>query len=185
MNELPSAPFSIAICDDSFDAIFHAHYRLLFAYALGIVHRREMARDIVQEVFLKLWRNRERIEINTSLKAYLIRMTRNQCLDTLRDGKYADKENINLEDILCRIEIMGIDETDPVFDRLYSEELQVRFREAVEALPEQCRKIFCLNRQKGLSYLEIAETLGISHSTVKNQMVIAMRKLHEALKPFF
>ena len=185
MNETPGVPFSIAICDDSFDAIFHSHYRLLYAYALGIVHREEIARDIVQEVFLKLWRNRQRIEINTSLKAYLIRMTRNQCIDTLRDGKYANKENINIDDILCRIEIMGLDETDPVFDRLYSDELQSRFQEAVEKLPEQCKKIFLLNRQQGLSYLEIAKLLDISHSTVKNQMVIAMRKLHEALKPFF
>lgn len=184
MNKTSAPPFSIAICDDSFDAIFHAHYRLLYAYALGIVHHKEMAQDIVQDVFLKLWKNRQRIEINTSLKAYLIRMTRNQCLDTLREEKYAGL-NINIEDTLCRIEIMGLDEADPVFDRLHSEELQIRFREAVELLPEQCRKIFLLNRQNGLSYLEIAAALGISHSTVKNQMVIAMRKLHDALKPFF
>lgn len=184
MNEPPVAPFSIAICDDSFDAIFQAHYRLLYAYALGIVHHRELARDIVQEVFLKLWRNRQRIEIKTSLKAYLIRMTRNQCVDTLRERKYADR-NIDIENIFCRIELMGFEDADPVFDRLYSDELQSRFMEAVESLPEQCRKIFLLNRQDGLSYLEIAAALGISHSTVKNQMVIAMRKLYEALKPFF
>lgn len=178
-----AVPFSIAIRDESFDAIFHAHYRLLYAYALGIVRDRELARDIVQEVFLKLWRNRQRIEINTSLKAYLIRMTRNQCVDTLRDGRYADK-NIHIEEVLCRVELMGLDDTDPVFDRIFSDELQFRFREAVETLPAQCKKIFLLNRQEGLSYLEIAAVLGVSHSTVKNQMVIAMRKLHEALKPF-
>ncbi len=185
MNEPADAPFSIAICDDSFDAIFQSHYKLLYAYALGIVRHRELAQDIVQEVFLKLWKNRRRIAIATSLKAYLLRMTRNCCLDTLREGQYADQKLLDIEELRSRIELMELDAADPVFDRLYSNELQSRFREAVDALPEQCRKIFLLNRREGLSYLEIAAQLDIAHSTVKNQMVIAMRKLHEALKPFF
>lgn len=171
----------ISICEESFDVMFTTYHQMLYAYALTIVRDDEVARDVVQEMFLKIWKNRDRISITSSLKAFLVKATHNQCIDTIRSGKYASK-HILTEQVLVRAELMAISSDEGVLDKIYSDQLQDRLRAVVETLPAQCKRIFMLNREEGMSYLEIAETLGISHSTVKNQMMIAMRKLYERLK---
>lgn len=183
MNPKNFQHFYISICDESFDAMFKTFHQMLYAYAVSIVRDNETAKDIIQEVFLKLWVRRERILITSNLRSFLIRTTHNQCIDNVRAGKYTSR-GITFEDVARRVEIMELDADDVVLDKIYSEQLQHRLSSAVDALPPRCREIFRMNREEGHSYTQIAVLLGVSHSTVKNQMMIAMRKLHEALKEF-
>lgn len=173
--------FYISISDESFEVMFTTYYQMLYSYAVTIIRDSEAAKDIVQEVFLKIWHNREKIVINASLRGFLLRATHNQCIDSVRAGKYLAR-GITAEDVARRTEILGLESEEGIFDKIYSDQLQDRLTEVVDTLPTRCRQIFLLNREEGLSYLQIASVLGLSHSTVKNQMMIAMRKLHEALR---
>ena len=169
----------------SFGYLIQLYFNSITLYARSIVLDAELAREIVQDVFLKIWNNRDTLEIKSSLKSYIYQMTHNLCIDHLRNK--ANKRNPNIvsyDDLAMRLEIFELEDPDSFFDTLFSEQMEDAIHHAIEDLPEQCREVFVLSRYEMLSYPEISKKLNISLSTTKTQMVRAMHKLKDALKEF-
>jgi RNA polymerase sigma-70 factor (ECF subfamily) len=162
--------------EDAFDAIFRAHYAPLVGLAESLVRERAIAEEVVQEVMLELWRRRESLTVEESLRAYLFRATRNRALNHLRHERVERKGEPYAR---------GHSSTPAVGHlRLVEDEIDAALREAVQSLPERCRQVFELSRGHGLRYAEIAATLGISVKTVEAQMGKALRILRDRLAPW-
>jgi RNA polymerase sigma-70 factor, ECF subfamily len=157
----------------AFDAIFRAHYAALVGLAEGMLRSRAAGEDVVQEVMLELWRRRETVMIQESLRAYLVRSTRNRALNQIRHAKVQRKA----EPELARDEAV----VPTGASLLVAGELRKAITAAVAELPPACREVFMLSRTQGLRYAEIAETLGISVKTVESQMGKALRHMRNRL----
>ena len=156
------------------EALFRHYFEMVHRSVLRIISNRSTAEDVSQEVFMDLWRKRDRLNITSSLPAYLRRAARNRALNHIRDQKlkFDDSDEGHLELPSGAVSVT---------QRLAAEELQRRIDAAIEALPERCRIIFALSRFEEMTYREIAEELNISVKTVENQISKALRLLREAL----
>lgn len=158
---------------DAFDSIFRAHYAQLVAFAQNLLRDRAAAEDAAQEVMLELWRRRGELAIHESLRAYLLRATRNRALNQVRHAnvrRRAEPELMSDDSIAATGASM-----------LVASELRTAIVAAVAELPPACREVFELSRGQGLRYSEIASTLGISVKTVESQMGKALRHLRTRL----
>jgi len=157
----------------AFDAIFREHYAPLVRCAEAMLHRRDVAEEIVQDVLLALWQRRGSLVVEDSLRAYLFRATRNRALNHLRHVAIERK---------AEPELSAVEPPDAVApSAMIGDEMNAAVRSAIGALPPRCREVFELSRVGGLRYAEIAVTLGISVKTVEAQMGKALRVLREEL----
>jgi len=161
----------------AFEELFKKYYTPLCRFAISFTKDEMAAEEIVQEVFVTIWEQRDKLAIHTSIKSYLYMATRNRALNYLKSQNIqsAYKEEISA----CSTE--GENSTDNLMNH---EELQTLITKAINSLPEKCRAIFNLSRNDELSYKEIAEYLDISIKTVENQMGIALKKLRVQLRPY-
>ena len=157
----------------SFKKLFDTYSKHLLNFALQYLNNPQAAEDVVQEVFVNIWINRHKLNPTLSIKSYLFTSVRNQALKHIRDSniKLEKHEYIKNENATVK---------SPE-EHLQENELTELFYKAIEELPYQCRQIFSLNRFENLSYIEIAETLGISINTVKTQMGRAFKALRKKL----
>jgi len=158
----------------AFEALFHAYYGNLCRFASGIISDNEMAEEIVQNLFVKLWEKRTQIEVETSVKNYLYRAVKNQCINFIKHNniKIDHLQNIQTEKA---VQI----QPDEIFLEL---ELAKKIEQSIQSLPVKRREIFILSREEGLKYTEIAQKLNISLKTVEAQMGLAIKTLREKLK---
>jgi RNA polymerase sigma-70 factor (ECF subfamily) len=161
---------------EAFDAIFRAHYAHLVGVAEGMLGDRAAAEEIAQEVMLELWRRRESITLEVSLRAYLFRATRNRALNYIRHERVARRSQPHLVPERAAAPIADAE--------LVQQEIDTALREAMAELPARCREVFELSRVHGLRYAEIARALDISVKTVEAQMGKALRVLRERLAPW-
>ena len=157
----------------AFDAIFRAHYASLVSLAQGMLRDQSAAEDVAQEVMLELWRRRAEVFIQESLRAYLIRSTRNRALNQIRHANVQRRA----EPLIAREEAVQPHGAST----LVASELRAAITAAIAELPPACREVFELSRGQGLRYAEIASTLGISIKTVESQMGKALRHLRGRL----
>lgn len=142
-----------------------------------MVKSKEVAEEIVSDVFIKLWQMRNDLGKVAALKVYLYTITRNFSLNYItRQHKH------QWESLDGLAEDAFVTNITPE-DQLISADMHNRIQEAIRQLPPQCRVIFQLVRQDGLKYKEVAEVLQLSVLTVRNQTAIATRKIAEALPP--
>ncbi|MEA3444853.1 MAG: RNA polymerase sigma-70 factor [Bacteroidota bacterium] len=153
--------------------VFREYYPGLINFSLSIIGDHDSSKEVVQLVFVNLWDNREKIDMNKSLKSYLFTSVRNRCLNFLRDKK---KYNSYILDIEIAGNEVFIDDEDDMSD------LKKKIEDALQKLPEKCREIFILSKINGLKYREIADDLNISIKTVENQISKALRILRNELK---
>ena len=158
----------------AFEQLFREHYAGLVRFGEGLLRSRELAEDTVQEVLLNLWRQRETVRIDDSVKAYLYRAVRNRSLNQIRNERVRREAAPQIVR-----ESRGSAEAGDA--AVLSTELEEAIRGAIAELPPRCREVFELSRVRGLKYQEIAETLGISIKTVETQMGRALRSLRERL----
>ena len=130
----------------------------------------------MQEVFVSVWNQRERLNPSKMIKSYLFTAVKNEALNELR---HRDVQTRSQERILDTIAKDLTPEQE-----LTSAEINKEIYYAINELPEKCREIFKMNRFDDLKYAEIAEILNISIKTVETQMGRALKKLRERLKPF-
>ncbi len=156
--------------------LFTRYYYSLCTYAMRVVAGREVAEEVVADVFVKLWKNREHIEVHTSFEAYIYRAVRNQSLDYLKLKLHRVYERETLESIQWNPAYA--DHYSPM-DELVFNEFYDRVENHISNLPRQCQIIFRLSREEGLRYREIAEQLKISIKTVETQMGRALKVLRE------
>jgi RNA polymerase sigma-70 factor (ECF subfamily) len=142
----------------TFEALFRAYHARLCGFAHSYVHNAAEAEELVQDVFLNLWRTRETLEVHTSVRAYLFRAVRNRVLN--RNAR-AKLEQRWLEEIDASHEHIADDAPTPDL-QLEESEAGERLRAAIAALPPGCQTVLRLRWEGQLSYAEIAETLVIS-----------------------
>ena len=144
-------------------------------YALHYLQDVELSEDIVQESYAALW---EKLQEGTHVlnrKSYLYMMVRNRCLDHLR------KKGIPTES-LKPYDTYGIIDDDDAQERSQTE---ARLWTAIDSLPEKCREVFIMSKRDGLKYEEIADELGLSVNTVRNQISKALKLIKEGAVNFF
>jgi len=160
----------------AFDALFRAYYTPLCYYAASLQNGdRTLAEDLVQQAFVKLWEQRESLQINWSVKAYLYRSVHNAALNQIRAEKVRDRYKQYNADYL-EMNHQQASEPEP--------QLKERLQKALSALPAQCRQVFELSRFEELKYREIAEQLDISIKTVESQMGKALKILRTQLADY-
>ena len=162
--------------EQAIDQIFRQYYTYLCREIYRIKPDARLAEDIAQEVFYELWKKRKRLNIQSSLRAYLKRAAVNKTLNHIRDSK------IQLEEVE-KAPPQKSKETGAI-EQLQEEELRQLIAEAIEALPERCRIVFSLSRYENMSYQQIADELNVSVKTVENQISRALRQLREAIEPY-
>jgi len=166
---------ALAVADIAgFENLFKMHYSRLCAYANLFLNDPDASEDIVQDVFFKLWKNRDELSIDTTIQSYLFRAVRNGCMNLIDHITVRETYKVVNQEEIRRAE------QEPVNETIVSE-LERRIRETIELLPEERRKVFLLSRFEGLKYREIADQLNISVKTVENQMYQALRFLRERL----
>ncbi|MEP6950313.1 MAG: RNA polymerase sigma-70 factor [Ginsengibacter sp.] len=159
--------------------LYDAYGNRLFHFAFAIVHSRETAEEIIEDVFIKVWEKRSRIAVMENLIYYLFTITKNISCNYLR--KYNRKKNISLEELSLPYYYINSSPEDLFVTR---ETLQ-RINHAINELPPKCRIIFKLVKEDGLKYKEVAALLNLSAKTIENQMGIALKKLHASIDMIF
>ena len=161
--------------EQEFEQLFKEHFKSLYAYAFTILKNEAIAEETVQNFFYKIWEKKVPDNIQISLKAYLYKAVYHESLNYLKHQK-----------IKARYQMHVMHQSKNHIDhaasrRILAKELEERLRDAMNALPQQCRTIFQLSRFDGLKYQEIADQLGISVKTVENQMGKALKQLRVKL----
>ncbi len=162
-----------------FNAAFHAYYAPLCAFASRMLQAREVAEDVVQEVFLAVWRHPQGMTPAHLTRGYLYGAVRNTVLWRLRDARVAERFVGDVDSALYEP-----DRDHTVADDAERRDLVHAARRAIARLPERCALVFALSREHGLTYPEIAEALGISVKTVETQIGRAIRSLRLALAAY-
>jgi len=158
----------------AFTALFHAYKHRLYGYMLRLCGNPEMAEDVVQDVFMKLWKNRPALANIDHFSAYLFRTAQHHAINAFRRMAL---ETLLLEDgslqphtvLASAEEALALKETQQLLNRVVSQ------------LPPQQKLVFTLSREQGLKHEEIAQRLRISLSTVNKHMIQALRAIREQL----
>ncbi|MBX3240885.1 MAG: RNA polymerase sigma-70 factor [Chitinophagaceae bacterium] len=154
----------------AFAEIYHRYWERLALRVLKVVHSREDARDIVQEVFVSIWKRRAEIELRGPLIVYLLKSVRNIAI------RYIEK-NITRNNYLQTLSASIAEEVpDPILHCEYRE-LQRKLDQAVASLPPKMQEVYLLSRNEKMSYKEIADRLGIAENTVRKQLSNALKSL--------
>lgn len=159
----------------AFEALFRAYAEPLCAFTEQYTQSPEIAEELVQDLFFKIWKNRDHWSPTVSVKSYLYTAARNLALDYLKHERVV--ETWKEETFQERPVLEAPDE------RLHHDQLRKAVQEAVENLPDRSRQVFKLSRRHGLTYQEISQVLDISVNTVETYMRRAFRSLREQLAP--
>ncbi|HLP74071.1 MAG TPA: RNA polymerase sigma-70 factor [Bacteroidales bacterium] len=157
-----------------FESLFRSSYVSLVRYAKVLIKDHDTAEEIVQDLFVKLWQERSKMSIESSLNGYLFRSVHNRCLHFVEHMKVVERY---AEEMSKREQSFP---ENPAEILQYSE-LQDRVARILEKLPERCGKIFYMNRFEGLKYSEIAEKLSVSVKTVEANMGRALKEFRKEL----
>jgi RNA polymerase sigma-70 factor (family 1) len=158
-----------------FASIFKTHEYRLYTLALKLTKSDLFAKDIIQEVFLKLWEHRASLGAIDNIEAWLYRLTENKVIDFLRkaaaDGRLKETLWNKMPDNRQAEPEIEVKEYDHIIQK------------AIDQLPPQRKLIYYLNREEGLNYQQIANELHISRHTVKNQLSNALQSIRRKIFP--
>ncbi len=160
------------------ETVFRTYGPGLVVYATRCLGSPDAADDLVQDLFLALWQGRERLDVRESLAVYLYRAARNRVLNVHRHERLIQRTS----GVLIR-ELAAEAGDDPTAHTdLVEGEIAAALGRVMAALPPRSREVFLLNRERGLSYSEIAGALGLSIKTVESHMARALRGLRTHLR---
>lgn len=148
--------------------LYNKFWQLLFMSSYNVIKDKELCEDIIQDIFMNIWHNREKLEIHISLKGYMYACARYQVFNHLKKNK--DKIHVELFDDLEKRFQYTTPETEMMHDELIQ---QINL--IITTLPEKCRLVYKLSREEQLSHKEIAERLDISTKTVENHITKALQ----------
>ncbi|CAN5540168.1 sigma-70 family RNA polymerase sigma factor [soil metagenome] len=161
----------------AFAAIYNRHKEAVYAFCVKMLQDRVMAQDVLQDVFLKAFQRREQLCEVESLKAWLLRVARNRCLNLLRDNRRTSR--------LTETDgaIMASSRPTPLAEMERSEQVAL-LNECLLALSPPYREVIVLREYQNLAYEDIAEVTDTTVSSVKSRLFKARRKLAELLAPY-
>lgn len=152
----------------AFDVIYKKYSRRLYGFVFRYVKQEADAEEIVQEVFLKIWKSRDNINIYSSFESFLFTIAHNATVNLLKKRATEQKYIEHIKSL------QYVDETYELTDEIHYKELKHKFQNLLNELSPRQKEIFQLSREEGLSHKEIAEKLGISANTVKNHLVTTL-----------
>ena len=161
----------------AYELVFRRYYISLCGFATRFVQQPEIAEEIVQHTFLKLWEKRQELHISVSLKSYLFRAVYNRCHNHLAHLKV---KNTYLQ-FAQNTAAQHRNSPDSIINNLTYKELDEKITGAIERLPEHCRIIFKMSRFDGMKYSEIAAALHLSVKTVETQISRALYRMRKEL----
>lgn len=159
----------------AFAQLFTGIQPYLKTFAVAIIRDRELAEEIVSDVFIRVWQNRKTLSAVENLRLYLYIATRNTAFNYA--SRHFRRETVSLDEIDINLQA-GY--ANPEQQMITSEAIR-KIESAIQQLPARCKLIFKLVREDGLRYKDIASLLDISVKTIDNQMAIAMKKIREAI----
>ncbi|TZF85918.1 RNA polymerase sigma-70 factor (plasmid) [Pedobacter sp. BS3] len=158
-----------------FETLYKTYYTGLYTLSYRYVGQHEIAEEMVNDVFISIWHKADHIQIESSMKNYLIRSVINTSLNYIKKEKGSTKKQ----------EKYGLDnsETEELTDSRYEEQenLLLRLEKALELLPPQCKKVMMMSRFEKMKQQEIADSLNISIKTVKNHLTYGFARLRQVL----
>lgn len=170
--------------EEAYRWLFRHHYSALCQYVGMLLHDNALAESIVDDVIFHVWEIRDRIEITTSLRSYLMRSVRNRCYDHVQSLRARTEQNVSALGAADSLRMDNYTDATQPQGILIEKELEEAVARAVEALPEQCRRVFVASRMEGKRYEEIARETGLSVNTVKYHVKNALRLLRRDLAQY-
>jgi len=163
----------------AFDRVYELYSHKLFLFVFRILKNDDEAEDIVQEVFVKIWESRDKLTDYKLLNSYIFTIAYNNSIDLIR-------KRINNSKYLERLKKSSvIHETPSIIGEVEFNELSSRVEKLIANLPVRQKEVYLLHREKGLTYPEIAEQLGITKNTVENHMAKALIYLRQNIDKSF
>ncbi len=166
---------------DAFQEFYELYFKRLLNYAAMFLNQSDVAEDIVQEAFFKLWTNRQAIDCNQSLVGLLYRSVRNQCINHLKQQKVHDKfvefaTHFEAIDKVYKLDFdLPLNSGDDFY--VYSE-----IKKAIDSLPEKRQEVYKLSKYEGQSHNEIAQQLNITPKGVERHITLANKSLRSKLR---
>jgi len=178
--ELPDEQMALLLTkrdEAAFEQVFKTHYKNLHAYACAMLKNEDEAEEVVQQVFFKLWERSHNLSFSGSVAAYLYRAVHNEGLNWLKHQKIKATHQLHIAYSMKN-------KSETIAGKMQQKELENKYRQALNELPEQCRTVFQLSRFEDMKYREIADKLEISVKTVENHMGKALKLLRAKLIEF-
>jgi RNA polymerase sigma-70 factor (family 1) len=178
MNENPTDSYLIGLWrtgnEKAYRALFDRYFYKLCNYTAKLIPDKNVSEEIVMDVMFAVWQKRDLLNTDLSLSAYLYKSVKNRLIDHLRkqNGQTVSLDHTPVEPPSSFI-------TD---SRLLHKELECLYRNSLNRLPPQKKRIFTMSREEGCSYKEIADKLQLSKNTVENHMVAALRLLKDQMR---
>lgn len=151
--------------EHAWELVYKKYWQQLYCSALAVLKDEQICEDIIQDIFMKLWTERDRLKIEISIPAYLKTCVRHEVYRKLRSGRV----NEDIFDEVYQKIAVGLD-----FNDIEYKEMNGQINTIVERLPEKCRLVYKLSREEYLSNKQISEKLNISIKTVENHMTKAL-----------
>jgi RNA polymerase sigma-70 factor (family 1) len=162
----------------AYKSLYLHYYDTVSKFVLKYVKSPELARDLAQDIFIKIWEKRDKLPGVQHFQPYLLQISRNQAIDTLRAAGKSD---------IVKREIARHFHDHPGFfeDEALQKDYRLFIRRTIDALPPRSREVFLLCREQAKSYEEVAAALGISRNAVRNHMVQALQRFRSAAETEF
>lgn len=165
----------------AYEAVYDEFFGMLYHLCLNYLHDEKVAEELVQDTFMKLWEIRETLNDQINIRNFLYTITKNNCLNYLRNQKISLKHQENIKYLEMQFNYEALEKLG---NYLQFEELRNKIDEAISKLPAEVTETFQLSRFEELSYREIADRQGISIKTVEARISKALRILRVELKDY-
>jgi len=170
--------------EETYISLFREYYVSLCSYSRRYVGRKDISEEIVSDTFLKIWENREKLNINISVKAYLFQAVCNNSLNYLRKLKEEEVLDEYFQETTAGNIGFADDSVELEEQSLILEDINEKIEEAVSLLPEQQQRAFRLKRFEGKKTKEVAELMGLSVKTIEMHLSKATLNLRKRLKDY-
>ncbi len=167
---------------NTFELIYAEHYKRLYNFARDYVIDHEETSDILQNVFTKLWNNRKKLDDDSRISAWLITITRNECLSLINHRKIVKEKKQDIYLRKLEINYRALSDMDVSSHTFF--DISDIIKETINKLPPQCRKVFELSRYRNMSNKNIARELSVSVKTVESHITRSLKMLREALADY-
>jgi RNA polymerase sigma-70 factor (ECF subfamily) len=158
----------------AFDVLYKKYCKRVYKFGYSILKSPEESENLMQDVFLSLWENRQKVEKDSSVKSFVFTITYNTAISIIRKKA---RESRFIEYLKSLQEITE----EPVNVKLEYNELTTKLDEIINTLPQRQKEVYLLHRVEGLKYNEIAERLNISVKTIETHMSRALKTIREKL----
>jgi len=160
--------------ENAFSEIYSRYADSLAGFASSRFFEPEDSRDIIHDVFVKLWQERMQLKVDRNLKAYLFKLTRDRIVDEIR-------KNITRRAYAAMLDSLAVRYEATIEQKIAAKEIARTIETSLDELSPRVKEIYLLSREENLSITEIADKLQLSEQTVKNQLSTALKHLRTSL----